>query len=46
MSQMIEHGFQHVPEADLQAIAAYIRSLEPIANKVVPKDKQKPRGSQ
>jgi mono/diheme cytochrome c family protein len=38
MSEMIEHGFQHVPEADLQAIAVYIRSLEPIDNKVVPKD--------
>jgi mono/diheme cytochrome c family protein len=39
MSEMIEHGFQHVPETDLRAIAAYLRSLAPIANKVVPKDK-------
>jgi hypothetical protein len=38
MSEMIEHGFQHVPESDLKAIAEYLRSLEPIANKVVPKD--------
>lgn len=41
MSEIIEHGFQHMPEADLRAIAVYLRSLEPIANKVVPKDKEK-----
>jgi mono/diheme cytochrome c family protein len=38
MSEVIEHGYQHVPEADLRAIAVYLRSLEPIVNKVVPKD--------
>lgn len=39
MSEMIEQGFQHVPEADLRAIAVYLRSLPPISNKVVPKPK-------
>ncbi len=33
MSELIEHGYQHVPEADLRAIAVYILSLPPIANK-------------
>jgi len=41
MSEMIEHGFEHVPEADLRAIAVYIRAVEPIANKVVRKDQKK-----
>lgn len=39
MSEVIEHGYQHMPEGDLRAIAVYLRSLEPIANKVEPKDK-------
>lgn len=39
MSEVIEHGYQHLSEADLRAIAVYLRALEPIANKVVPKDK-------
>ncbi len=39
MSEVIEHGYQHVPEADLKAIATYLRTLKPIVNKVVPKAK-------
>jgi mono/diheme cytochrome c family protein len=39
MSEVIEHGYQHMPEADLRAIAVYIRSLKPIAHKVVSKDR-------
>jgi len=39
MSVVIENGYKHLPEADLRAIAAYLRSLPPIRNKVVKKDK-------
>ncbi len=38
MSEMIEHGFSEVPEADLRAIAAYLRALPPIENKLEPKE--------
>ncbi|ETX01266.1 MAG: hypothetical protein ETSY1_08020 [Candidatus Entotheonella factor] len=38
MSEVIEHGYQHMPEADLRAMAVYLRSLAPIVNKVEPKD--------
>jgi len=34
MSEMIEHGYSHVAEADLAAIAAYVKTLKPIAHKV------------
>ena len=39
MSVVIENGYKHLPEADLRAIAVYLRSLSPIRNKVVKKDK-------
>jgi len=39
MSVVIENGYKHLPEADLRAIAVYLRSLPPIRNKVVKKDK-------
>jgi mono/diheme cytochrome c family protein len=39
MSVMIDNGYKHLPEADLRAIAVYLRSLPPIRNKVVKKDK-------
>jgi mono/diheme cytochrome c family protein len=39
MSVMIDNGSKHLPEADLRAIAVYLRSLPPIHNKVVKKDK-------
>ena len=34
MSEMIEHGFSRVAEADLMAVAAYEKTLKPIFNKV------------
>jgi mono/diheme cytochrome c family protein len=39
MSVIIDNGSKHLPEADLRAIAVYLRSLPPIHNKVVKKDK-------
>jgi mono/diheme cytochrome c family protein len=39
MSVVIDNGYKHLPEADLRAIAVYVRSLPPIPNKVVKKDK-------
>lgn len=39
MNGLIEHGYQHMPEDDLKAIAVYLRSLKPIVNKVEPKEK-------
>jgi mono/diheme cytochrome c family protein len=39
MSVVIENGYKHLPEADLRAIAVYLRSLSPIRHKVVKKDK-------
>ncbi len=39
MSEMIEHGFSHVADADLAAIAAYEKTLKPIAHKVKKKKK-------
>lgn len=39
MSVVIDNGYEHLPEADLRAIAVYLRSLPPIYNKVVKKDK-------
>lgn len=38
MSELIEHGYKHLTEADLRAIAVYVRSLPAVRNKVkVPK---------
>jgi mono/diheme cytochrome c family protein len=34
MSELIEHGYEHVPEDDLRAIAVYLLALKPIRNKV------------
>ena len=34
MSELIENGYEYLTEADLQAIAVYLRSLKPIHNKV------------
>lgn len=36
MSELIEQGYAKVSEADLRAIAVYLRSLTPIHNKVEP----------
>lgn len=38
MSVVIENGYKHLPEADLRAIAVYLRSLPPIHHKVVKKE--------
>jgi mono/diheme cytochrome c family protein len=38
MSELIDHGFKHLSETDLRAIAVYLRSLKPIHNKVVAKE--------
>jgi mono/diheme cytochrome c family protein len=37
MREVIENGLQYLTEADLQAIAVYLRSLKPVHNKVVAK---------
>ena len=34
MREVIEHGYQHVPAADLDAIAFYLESLAPVRNKL------------
>ena len=39
MSVVIDNGYKHLPEADLRAMAVYLRSLPPIRHKVVKKDK-------
>jgi mono/diheme cytochrome c family protein len=39
MSELIEQGYNHLTEADLRAIAAYLRTLQPIHNKVKAKQK-------
>jgi len=32
MQEVIEHGYEHMPESDLQAIAEYLASLPPVRN--------------
>jgi len=34
MAELIEHGYRHLPRADLEAIAAYLLSLPPVRNEV------------
>jgi mono/diheme cytochrome c family protein len=34
MSEVIENGYKYLTEADLRAIAVYIRSLQPVSNKL------------
>ena len=34
MSELIENGYRYLSDEDLQAIAAYLRSLEPLGNEV------------
>jgi mono/diheme cytochrome c family protein len=41
MSELIENGYKHLTEADLQAIAVYLRAQKPIHNKVQAKEKAK-----
>jgi hypothetical protein len=40
MSELISSGYKHLAEADLQAIATYIRTLKPIHNKVTAPEKK------
>jgi mono/diheme cytochrome c family protein len=35
MKEVIESGYEHAPEADLQAIAEYLESLPPVRNDAV-----------
>lgn len=35
MQEVIEHGFQHVPRADLEAIADYLDSVPPVENELL-----------
>ena len=39
MSELIETGYSHLSESDLQAITVYIQSMPAIHNKVVPPEK-------
>jgi mono/diheme cytochrome c family protein len=39
MSEIIEQGYKHLTETDLQALAVYLRTLKPIHNKVKAKQK-------
>ncbi len=39
MSEMIENGYTHLSEADRRAIAVYLRSLPPINNALIRKNK-------
>jgi hypothetical protein len=36
MGEVIELGYQHLLEEDLDALAEYLLSLEPISNKLKP----------
>ena len=42
MAEAIEHGFQYLTEADRRALAAYLRALPPIDNKIDKPEKQLP----
>lgn len=44
MAAVIDEGLGELPEADLVAIAAYLKSLSPIENRVLPAEK-KPSGA-
>jgi mono/diheme cytochrome c family protein len=35
MREVIEHGYQHVPRADLEAIVTYLRTVPAIENRIV-----------
>ena len=34
MGELVTHGYSYLTEADLNAIAVYLKALEPIENKV------------
>jgi mono/diheme cytochrome c family protein len=35
MREVIDHGYQHVPRADLEAIAEYLKSVPPVENRLL-----------
>ena len=35
MAELIDNGYRHMTSSDLEAIAAYLKSLDPIVNRVV-----------
>jgi mono/diheme cytochrome c family protein len=37
MKEVIEHGYEAVPEADLEAVAEYVQSLAPVRNRLTRK---------
>ena len=39
MSELIENDYQYMSRSDLEAIAVYLRSLKPIVNQVVAREK-------
>jgi mono/diheme cytochrome c family protein len=38
MREVIDHGYQHVPRADLEAIATYLATVPPIENRLLEPD--------
>jgi hypothetical protein len=38
MKEVIDHGYQHLPRADLEAIALYLESAPPIHNRLVERE--------
>ncbi len=38
MREVIEHGYQHIPRADLDAIAEYLASVPPVENQLLEHD--------
>jgi mono/diheme cytochrome c family protein len=38
MREVIDHGYQHVPRADLEAIASYLATVAPIENRLLEED--------
>jgi hypothetical protein len=34
MAEIVEHGYKHLEESDLKAIAVYLKSLPPLRNEV------------
>jgi len=39
MKEVIDHGYQHLPRADLEAIALYLESVPPIRNLLVERER-------
>src|SRR5690606_28607526 len=39
MAEVIEHGYQHMPPQDLEAIAVYLESVPPIRNELLRRER-------